>query len=143
MRKLRVNFIRDQLDLVKHNPKGATAEAIVGNFRRHYPNTSSFASSISRFKSELKKLSLVSSEFLSQLKPSQEEIASVHDKNRRRLQEKCQNSITLKNSGDNIAHYVFPFLPRELRIRPVGHGNPSLHWVSDGRGCVSRNFRST
>jgi hypothetical protein len=56
MRKPRVNFIRDQLDLVKQSPKNVTGDQVVGNFRRHYPNTSSFASSISRFKSELKKL---------------------------------------------------------------------------------------
>ena len=99
--KKRVCFIRDQIDLYSKN-KRLEASTLVQNFRSHYPNLSSFASSISRFKSELKKIHKPPELFLAHLKPTAEEIAKVHAQSKKRLIAKCQNSITLKNCGDNM-----------------------------------------
>ena len=79
----RVNFIREQLHIVQENPLHVQAEEIVQRFRLHYPNIGSFASSISRFKSELRKLNVVSEECLSKLKPTRQETAEVHKKNKK------------------------------------------------------------
>ena len=75
-RQPRVNFIREQLELLQAEPN-TTAEQLVQNFRLHYPNTASFASSISRFKSAVRKLGTASDSFLVQLKPTLEETAAV------------------------------------------------------------------
>jgi hypothetical protein len=105
MRTPRINFIRDQLEVLKQHPLMKATE-IVQNFRLHYTNTASFASSISRFKSELRKTGMVSDlEFLSQLKPNPEEMQKVNEKNRKHLIDKCKSSITLKNCGDNLIMY--------------------------------------
>jgi hypothetical protein len=101
----RRNFIGEQLEFLQENPN-TTALEIVQSFRLHFPNTASFASSISRFKSLVRKQPEgVEDVFLIELKPTAEETASVREKNRTRLQEKCQNSITLKDSGDNLIMY--------------------------------------
>jgi hypothetical protein len=82
------------------------ATEIVQNFRLHYTNTASFASSISRFKSELRKTGTVSDwKFLSQLKPTPEEMQKVNEKNRKHLIDKCKRSVTLKSCGDNLIMY--------------------------------------
>jgi primosomal protein N' len=105
MRKPRINFIRDQLEVLKQHPLMKATE-IVQNFRLHYANTASFASSISRFKSELRKAGTVSDlEFLSQLKPTPEEMQKVNEKNRKHLIDKCKRSVTLNNCGDNLIMY--------------------------------------
>lgn len=63
-RQPRVNFIREQLELFQTEPN-TTAEQLVQNFRLHYPNTASFASSISRFKSAVKALGTASDSAIS------------------------------------------------------------------------------
>ena len=103
-RQPRVNFIREQLELFQAEPN-TTAEQLVQNFRLHYPNTASFASSISRFKSAVRKLGTASDSFLVQLKPTLEETAAVRAQSQKKLESKCKNSITLKDAGDNLIMY--------------------------------------
>ena len=89
-RQPRVNFIREQLELFQAEPN-TTAEQLVQNFRLHYPNTASFASSISRFKSAVRKLGTqsASDSFFVQLKPTTlEETAAVRAKRRKKLESK-------------------------------------------------------
>ncbi len=100
-RQPRVNFIREQLELFQAEPN-TTAEQLVQNFRLHYPNTASFASSISRFKSTVRKIGTASDSFLAQLKPTPEETAAVRAQSQKKLESKCKNSITLKDAGDNL-----------------------------------------
>ena len=95
-RQPRVNFIREQLELFQAEPN-TTEEQLVQNFRLHYPNTASFASSISRFKSAVRKLGTASDSFLVQLKPTLQETAAVRDQSQKKLESKCKNSITLKD----------------------------------------------
>jgi hypothetical protein len=99
----RIKFIRVQKDLWKDTPLLA-AETLVQNFRLHYPNLASFASSISRFKSELRKEG-APEEYLALLRPKAEETAEVQATNRKRLDLKCQRSVTLKQCGDNLIMY--------------------------------------
>ena len=99
----RINFIRVQKDLWKDRPNSA-AETFVQNFRLHYQNLASFASSISRLKSELRKEG-ASEEYIALLRPTAEERAEVQATNRKRLDFKCRHSITLKNCGDNMIMY--------------------------------------
>ena len=99
----RVNFSRVQKDLWEDRPH-LSAETFVQNFRLHYQNLASFASSISRFKSELRKKG-APEKFLDGLRPTAEETAEVQVTNRKRLDLKCQQSITLKNCGDNMILY--------------------------------------
>ena len=101
MQQPRANFIREQLKIVQTIPS-VEVEDIVQNFRLHYPNIGSFASSISRFKSELRKKCVVSEVFLSKLKPTGEETAEVRLKNRKQLELKCKTAVTLRNCGDNL-----------------------------------------
>jgi len=98
----RINFIQVQKGLWKDTPHLA-AETLVDNFRRHY-NLASFASSISRFKSELRTAG-APEEYVALLRPTAEETAEVQATNRRRLDLKCRQSITLKNCGDNMIMY--------------------------------------
>jgi hypothetical protein len=102
--KPRVNFIREQLDVFQSNPN-MPPEQLVQNFRVHYPNAGSFASSLSRFKSILRKLGIVSNFFLNELKPTQQEMTSVRVQQSIKLKDKCKKSITLNNSGDNLIQY--------------------------------------
>ena len=99
----RINFIRVQKDLWRAQPH-LSAETFVQNFRVHYKNLGSFASSISRFKSELRKEG-ATEEYISLLRPSPQETAEVQAKNTKRLDLKCRQSITLKNCGDNMIMY--------------------------------------
>ena len=99
----RVNFIRVQKELWKEKPHLA-AEVFVENFRVHYLNLASFSSSISRFKSELRKEGAID-EYTALLRPTSEETAEVKATNRQRLYLKCRQSITLKNGGDNMIMY--------------------------------------
>jgi hypothetical protein len=99
----RVNFIRVQKELWKEKPHLA-AEVFVENFRVHYLNLASFSSSISRFKSELRKEG-ARDEYTALLRPTSEETAEVKATNRQRLYLKCRQSITLKNGGDNMIMY--------------------------------------
>ena len=105
-------FIQEQIDLFGKN-KRLEPDTFVQNFRSHYSNLSSFASSISRFKSELGKKHHPPESFLAQLKPTGEEICQVHARSKQRLTEKCQNSITLKNCGDNLIVYFRSCLESE------------------------------
>jgi hypothetical protein len=99
----RINFVRVQTDLWQDRPNLA-AEMFVQNFRLHYKNLASFASSISRFKSELRKKG-ATEQYISLLRPTAEETAEVQAVNRKRLDLKCQHSITLKQCGDNLIMY--------------------------------------
>lgn len=99
----RINFIRVQKNLWKDTPHLA-AERLVHNFRVHYKNLASFASSISRFKSELRKEGAAEN-YIALLRPTTEETAEVQAINRRRLDLKCRQSITLKSCGDNMIMY--------------------------------------
>ena len=107
-RQPRVNFIREQLELFQAEPN-TTAEQLVQNFRLHYPNTvarqAQFASSISRFKSAVRKLGTASDSLLAQLEPTLEETATVRTQSQKKLESKCKNSITLKDAGDNLIMY--------------------------------------
>jgi hypothetical protein len=99
----RINFIRVQTDLWQDRPDLA-AESFVHNFRLHYKNLASFASSISRFKSDLRKKG-ATEQYIALLRPTAEETAEVQSTNRRRLELKCRHSITLKQCGDNLIMY--------------------------------------
>jgi hypothetical protein len=99
----RVNFIQQQLDLYADNPK-LSAVSFVSNFRAHYVNLASFASSLSKFKSKLKKL-CADTDFLDQLKLREKESSFVRAQQKSRLEAKCRDSITLKNCGDNLIQY--------------------------------------
>ena len=74
----RINFIKQQVILWEEN-RTVSAGELVQKFRLHYPNLGSFASSISRFKGELRKIG-ASEGFLCNLKPTQEEITHVKKK---------------------------------------------------------------
>ena len=63
----RVSFIKQQIQYYEDNKSGVTADQSVDNFRLHYQNKASFASSLSRFKSILRKLG-ATEDFLSGLK---------------------------------------------------------------------------
>jgi hypothetical protein len=99
----RINFIRVQTDLWQARPHLA-AESFVQTFRLHYTKLSSFASSISRFKSELRKKG-APEEYIALLRPTAKETAEVQATNRKMLDLKCRQSITLKNCGDNMIMY--------------------------------------
>jgi hypothetical protein len=99
----RINFIRVQKSLWIDRPH-LSPETFVQNFRSHYTNLASFASSISRFKSELRKEG-APQEYITLLRPTAEETAEVQATNRKRLDLKCRQSITLKNCGDNMIMY--------------------------------------
>jgi hypothetical protein len=96
----RRSFIREQQQRWTEEPH-LSAEEFVQGFRTHYMNLASFASSISRFKGELRKLGAPEA-FLAGLKPTKKETADVHARNRQQLELKCRQSITLKNCGDNL-----------------------------------------
>ena len=84
MPQKRVCFIQEQIDLFGKN-KQLEPDTFVQNFRSHYSNLSSFASSISRFKSELRKKHHPPESFLAQLKPTGEEIALVHAQSKKKI----------------------------------------------------------
>jgi len=83
--------------------RNTTASMFVQSFRMHYPNIRSFASQISRFKSQLKNAGCSDIEFLGDLKPTSQESKEVHRINKARLELRCKNeSITLKGVGDQL-----------------------------------------
>jgi hypothetical protein len=96
----RKNFVHEQQQRWIEEPH-LPAEEFVKCFRSHYTNLASFASSISRFKGELRKIGAPEA-FLASLKPTTEETADVRAKNRQQLELKCRQSVTLKNCGDNL-----------------------------------------
>jgi hypothetical protein len=104
----RLNFIGQQTQLWMIDNEEPAAQ-FVHRFRLHYPNLSSFSSSISRFKSDMRKAG-APAEFLDALKPTKEETAEVHLKNKVRLELKCRESITLRNCGDNLIMTLRQFL---------------------------------
>lgn len=104
MPRIRPNFIREQTDLWRQN-KHMNPQTFVKNFREHYKNLGSFASSISRFKSELRRKHGAPEDFLVELKPTAEETALVKAKNKQQLELKCRESVTLRNCGDNMIMY--------------------------------------
>ena len=118
----RVNFIREQLLLyetkLKSNEEPTRPEEFVQAFRQWYaPNLGSFASSLSRFKSLLRKehSNEVSEAFLEGLKPSQEEVKAVKATNRERLLAKCRTSVVLRNGRE-----VILFLRKCLASQDLG-----------------------
>ena len=94
------SFMREQQQRWTEEPH-LSAETFVQCFRSHYGNLASFASSISLFKSELRKIGAPEA-FLVSLKPTTKETADVRARNRQRLELKYRQSITLKNCGDNL-----------------------------------------
>lgn len=96
----RKNFVQEQQQRWTEHPL-LPAEDFVQCFRSHYVNLASFAASISRFKGELRKLGAPEA-FLAGLKPTTKETAEVHAKNKKQLELKCRQSVTLKNCGDNL-----------------------------------------
>ena len=101
----RVSFIKQQIKYYEDNKPGVTADQFVENFRLHYQNKASFASSLSRFKSMLRKVGS-NENFLSGLKLNIDEQQQVKTNQKKRLELKCRNAITLKNCGDNLISYA-------------------------------------
>ena len=99
----RINFIQVQTDLWKDRPN-LSAGSFVQNFRLHYQNLASFASSMSRFKSELWEEG-APKEYIALLRPTTEETTEVQATSRKRLDLKCRQCITLKHCGDNMIVY--------------------------------------
>ena len=100
----RVNFLEQQIQIWRKNKAGIKPSELVQNFRLHYPNKASFSTCISRYKGKLRKLGAHES-FLSELKPTPEEIAYVKKQGKTRLEDRCRNAVTLKNCGDNLIIY--------------------------------------
>ena len=102
MPRIRRNFLKDMEEEYKESPN-TTASMFVQSFRTHYPNIRSFASQISRFKSQLKSAGCSDIEFLGALKPTSQESKEVHRINKARLELRSKNeSITLKGVGDQL-----------------------------------------
>jgi hypothetical protein len=60
---------------------------------------------ISRYKGKRMRKLGADESFLSELKPTPEEIAYVKKQGKTRLEDRCRNAVTLKNCGDNLIMY--------------------------------------